>query len=525
MKQACLIGYMSGSNTHDADVEGIAPALRSVFEGHPEARLLVCGHLRIPAELKAYRNRIVQVPFQDYRAYPWLMARCRMLVAPLSTLNDFTHAKSALKVFEAGIFGVPVVASPSRSYSEAIEQGVSGFLASAYEEWVDALHRLCDYETSLRFGNAARQIALSEYSPDTYADVLAQLLLKQASEAKADAVANVPLPRPGLREGTKRFLSAVNGSLRAIAGSDLDPSPADQPLSSSAVIELEQRGNSFVDFVVAAPREGRRLLLGQTPVGFLLAERENPVIGHRYNTHLEPVTQSMSPGTAFSVLEHDSSFFFEPLQVQQKPAFFVVEMKTVSREPAQAQLFWKTKEQAEFTEGQSIRWSIQTNDLSWVAIDLRKAFRWMWPAPKLIELRFDPSDGPADLEVGKVALLTVDPRTLEFSSEVHASLKERFIRGKGIEIESSGSEAKTGSQDFVISDQQLQKMPEPVAALRKWIGLLKPGGRLLVSASELLGAAFHEMLKQVCQETGARVLELVPHRERDVEELVAVLER
>jgi len=46
----------------------------------------------------------------------------------IEEVNEFTNAKSALKVFEAGAFGVPAIASPTVEYEEAIEDGLSGSL-------------------------------------------------------------------------------------------------------------------------------------------------------------------------------------------------------------------------------------------------------------------------------------------------------------------------------------------------------------------------------------------------------------
>src|SRR5262249_40873941 len=150
-----LIGFMSGSLTHDGDLESIAPALNKVLENHPEAQIAICGHATLPRALKLFESRVKRIADQDHRVYPSRMARCRAVIAPLEVVNDFTNAKSALKVFEAGVFGVPVVALPAEPYREAIQNGVSGFLANSADEWIAALSALMDRVTSLKMGAGA----------------------------------------------------------------------------------------------------------------------------------------------------------------------------------------------------------------------------------------------------------------------------------------------------------------------------------------------------------------------------------
>jgi glycosyltransferase involved in cell wall biosynthesis len=101
----------------------------------------------------------VQVPYQDHRVYPWLMARCRAVLAPIEEVNEFTNAKSALKVFEAGAFSVPAIASPTVEYREAIEDGLSGLIADRPEDWERALLTLCERGHALALGAAARKVA------------------------------------------------------------------------------------------------------------------------------------------------------------------------------------------------------------------------------------------------------------------------------------------------------------------------------------------------------------------------------
>ena len=55
-----VIGYFSGSLTHNSDFEMILPALVRVLDDHPNVRLLLMGELDLPPVLKRYKARIIR---------------------------------------------------------------------------------------------------------------------------------------------------------------------------------------------------------------------------------------------------------------------------------------------------------------------------------------------------------------------------------------------------------------------------------------------------------------------------------
>ena len=124
------IVFLSGSNTHDPDLLSVAEPLARLLTDDAAVRLIVGGFATLPAPLTRFPDRVQRIPYLDWRVYPWLFARARLAIAPSAALNDFTHAKSALKFFEAGAFGVPLVASPTAEFATAIADGATGFLAS-----------------------------------------------------------------------------------------------------------------------------------------------------------------------------------------------------------------------------------------------------------------------------------------------------------------------------------------------------------------------------------------------------------
>jgi glycosyltransferase involved in cell wall biosynthesis len=101
--------YLPGTPSHDRDFELFAPAVSSYLEKYPQARLEITGPLRF--SFSARPGQVVhheKVPFGVYHErfrWGWLN------LAPLEQ-TPFTRCKSALKVLEAGYWGVPTVCSP-----------------------------------------------------------------------------------------------------------------------------------------------------------------------------------------------------------------------------------------------------------------------------------------------------------------------------------------------------------------------------------------------------------------------------
>ena len=115
------IGYFSGTNTHDRDFEEAAPAVARCLEEFPELILRIGGLLNLPPVLTPWQHRIDRVPLVDWRRLPEVIGSLDISLAPLEEGNPYCRAKSELKYFEAGILGVPTVASRIDPYQWAIQ--------------------------------------------------------------------------------------------------------------------------------------------------------------------------------------------------------------------------------------------------------------------------------------------------------------------------------------------------------------------------------------------------------------------
>ncbi len=161
-----VIGYGSGTTTHDADFLAAAPALLRIMEAYPQVRLAVYGHLDLPDGFDARSHQIVRVPLLDPDDYYLALSRFDISLAPLER-TVFNDAKSNIKFLEASLFGVPSVCSPGAAFLQAVDHENNGFLATSDNEWYAALRRLVeDAGLRRRVGEQARRDVLAHYHPE-----------------------------------------------------------------------------------------------------------------------------------------------------------------------------------------------------------------------------------------------------------------------------------------------------------------------------------------------------------------------
>ena len=169
--RAVIIGYFSGSTGHDRDFGTVANVLAEVLEAHSNVRLFIAGPLMFSGALEKVRDRIVRVSYVSRPKHFKNLAHIDITIAPLEIGDLFCEAKSELKFFEAGLVGVPTVATATRTFREAIHDGVDGFVAMNESEWREKLERLIlDIDLRKRMGERARETALERYSTKTARD-------------------------------------------------------------------------------------------------------------------------------------------------------------------------------------------------------------------------------------------------------------------------------------------------------------------------------------------------------------------
>ncbi|MGN7456713.1 glycosyltransferase [Paenibacillus pasadenensis] len=139
--QKVILGYFSGSITHNADFNMIKDTIIDIMVDDPNVYLKVVGLLDIPEEFNAIRDRILVEKFMDWTKLPQLIASVDINLAPVED-TIFNQAKSENKWTEAALVKVPTVASKVGAFEEIIESGTTGILCSNQEEWKQSLLKL-----------------------------------------------------------------------------------------------------------------------------------------------------------------------------------------------------------------------------------------------------------------------------------------------------------------------------------------------------------------------------------------------
>lgn len=157
-----VIGYFSGSITHNEDFELVLPSLKKILDVHPNVYLKVTGILDIPKELEVYKERIIGGGFYQPNEFQGIIASCDIAIAPL-TDSIFNAAKSENKWLLPSLVKVPTVASNLGAFREVVEDRKTGVLVND-NEWFDVLNELI-LNRNLRedIGRAAYEKVSKEY--------------------------------------------------------------------------------------------------------------------------------------------------------------------------------------------------------------------------------------------------------------------------------------------------------------------------------------------------------------------------
>lgn len=213
--RAIRIAYLSGTPTHERDFAECLSGLRSVMEKHESTRLVLAGHIKIPEKLAKLSERIDRIPLMPWQELPELYATVDINLAPLESDNEFTEGKSELKYFEAGLLGVPTVASRVGGFVDAIRDGRNGYLCESDDDWARALDLLVeDPALRRRIGRAAHQDVKQRYTTRAAASETAETWLEllgprsgEAPKLRIAMVVRAPIANTG--GGYKKIFQIV----------------------------------------------------------------------------------------------------------------------------------------------------------------------------------------------------------------------------------------------------------------------------------------------------------------------------
>ena len=250
------LGYFSGTATHDDDLASIAPVLAEVMAAHPAVELLLVGPvslpapLALPAALTGHAARIARRPLVPWTELPALVASCTASLVPLDWRHPFVAAKGAVKYLEAAAVGVPVIASPTDAYRDAIRDGVTGWLAADLDAWGAALATVVEHpERAAHVGATARADLELRFAPAAQGRDLAAFLSTVVAGLRAPHPTEADIGARAERELVAAFPGEVTRAAREPdARPDQSAAPfaaISDPLADGRV--LAQRFPSHVD--------------------------------------------------------------------------------------------------------------------------------------------------------------------------------------------------------------------------------------------------------------------------------------
>ena len=151
-----VMGYLSGSITHNPDLELIKPAIINMLKKYKNVKLKLVGEITLPDDLKKFEDQIIIEPFMDWEQLPALIASLDINLAPLEK-SIFNEAKSENKWMEAALVKTVTVASNVGAFQKMINDDVDGVLCENNEKsWEKALEKvITDKEYREKIANNA----------------------------------------------------------------------------------------------------------------------------------------------------------------------------------------------------------------------------------------------------------------------------------------------------------------------------------------------------------------------------------
>ena len=158
-----IIGYLSGSITHNADFELIKNPLIKVMEEHENVYLQLMGHLDVPEEFAKFGERVMITGFKDWQSLPKVIRKIDINLAPLEK-SIFNEAKSENKWMEAALCKTITIASNLGAFKDVIVNNETGLLCNSEKEWYDALSlAINNKDERERIANNAHNFVIKKY--------------------------------------------------------------------------------------------------------------------------------------------------------------------------------------------------------------------------------------------------------------------------------------------------------------------------------------------------------------------------
>lgn len=175
-KKPFVIGYFSGSKSHENDFALVAPYLDALMQKYDDIEIKVVGFMKFPRVLQKYldNGRAHHDGFVDFLTLQKKIASVDVGIVPLVD-TVFANCKSELKFFEASIVGTPTCASPRFVFEENIEDAKTGYLCEG-DSWFSSIEKIYQRTIPKNMLFEAREYCLDKYSPENQRDAIESFL-------------------------------------------------------------------------------------------------------------------------------------------------------------------------------------------------------------------------------------------------------------------------------------------------------------------------------------------------------------
>ncbi len=239
-RRKIVIGYASGTPTHDGDFLVAKPALVRLLQTHEHAELWLVGPVDPGDGWGTARDRIRRIGLVSWQHLPFVIAGFDVSIAPLESEKRFCRAKSEVKYIESGLAAVPVIASTGAGFDYAIRSGQNGLLASSTQDWVGALETLLrDGDNRRTMGERARADVLERYHPSKRGGELLRVLNDASRAVRGRSLWVEPGANDGTKELDERLRIRSSLLARASSSTRIGALPSGLPFADPAAPRLQ----------------------------------------------------------------------------------------------------------------------------------------------------------------------------------------------------------------------------------------------------------------------------------------------
>ena len=134
-----IIGYFSGSNSHQRDLEIIESAIVRLIGKYDNIYLKIVGFMNLSENFKKLKEegKLIFDKFVPYQELQYKIGSVDLNVIPLQK-HEFNNCKSELKYFEASIVDTISCATDNEVYRDIIIDGEDGFLCNEMD-WYEKI--------------------------------------------------------------------------------------------------------------------------------------------------------------------------------------------------------------------------------------------------------------------------------------------------------------------------------------------------------------------------------------------------